>query len=100
MNGCRYGEFFVARDRAQSRIVGALRLIWSDPVVWPDSNEPAGNVHGLVIDREFSGTSLGERLLVWPIDGPRRRTRSTGGSIVSKRTCGCAATTETRVSPR
>ncbi|WP_438471952.1 GNAT family N-acetyltransferase [Rhodococcus erythropolis] len=59
------GEFFVARDRAQSRIVGALRLIWSDPVVWPDSNEPAGYVHGLVIDREFSGTSLGERLLVW-----------------------------------
>ncbi len=32
------GEFFVARDRAQLRIVGALRLIWSDPVVWPDSN--------------------------------------------------------------
>ncbi len=24
------GEFFVARDREQSRIVGALRLIWSD----------------------------------------------------------------------
>ena len=59
------GEFFVARDREQSRIVGALRLIWSDPVVWPDSNERAGYVHGLVIDREFSGTSMGERLLVW-----------------------------------
>ncbi|NHP14596.1 GNAT family N-acetyltransferase [Rhodococcus sp. IC4_135] len=61
------GEFFVARDRAQSRIVGALRLIWSDPAVWPDSDEPAGYVHGLVIDRAFSGTSMGERLLGWAL---------------------------------
>ena len=36
-------EFFVARDREQSRIVGALRLIWSDPVVWPNSTVPRAN---------------------------------------------------------
>ncbi|WP_308263251.1 GNAT family N-acetyltransferase [Rhodococcus erythropolis] len=61
------GEFYVARDREQSRIVGALRLIRSDPVVWPDSDEPAGYVHGLVIDRAFSGASMGERLLGWAL---------------------------------
>ncbi|MDV6275026.1 GNAT family N-acetyltransferase [Rhodococcus erythropolis] len=59
------GEFYVARDQVQSRIVGALRLIWSDPQVWPNSDGPAGYVHGLVIDRAFSGDSMGERLLRW-----------------------------------
>lgn len=72
------GEFYVARDQVQSRIAGALRLIWSDPQVWPDSDEPAGYVHGLVVDRAFSGDSMGERLLLWA----RRRSAEEGAQYL------------------
>ena len=72
------------RETGSSRgFVGALRLIWSDPVVWPDSNERAGYVHGLVIDREFSGTSMGERLLVWA----HRRSRAGERAVPAARLC-------------
>lgn len=50
------GEFYVARRDPSGPIVGALRLIWADPTIWPEEDGLAGYVHGLVIDRSEAGT--------------------------------------------
>lgn len=63
------GEWYLtARDGA---VVGALRLLWSDPV-WPEDDVPAGYLHGLVIDRTQAGAGLGARLLDWAGEHARR----------------------------
>ena len=42
------GELFVARDG--SEIVGAVRLLWRDPLIWgTDPANAAGYVHGLIV---------------------------------------------------
>ncbi|MGV8874217.1 MAG: GNAT family N-acetyltransferase [Rhodococcus sp. (in: high G+C Gram-positive bacteria)] len=72
------GEFYIARRHPGGPIVGALRLIWSDPSIWPDRDDLAGYVHGLVIDRNEAGSGLGTSMLEWA----RRRTRREGRSVL------------------
>lgn len=72
------GEFYTARRKPDGPIVGALRLIWTDPSIWPDEGERAGYVHGLVIDRGVAGTGLGASMLEWAA----QRTRQEGRSLL------------------
>ncbi|WP_346772990.1 GNAT family N-acetyltransferase [Rhodococcoides fascians] len=72
------GEFHVARRHPGGPIVGALRLIWADPSIWPEPDVLAGYVHGLVIDRSEAGTGLGTSLLEWA----SQRTRQEGRGLL------------------
>ncbi|OZD07198.1 GNAT family N-acetyltransferase [Rhodococcus sp. 06-235-1A] len=72
------GEFYIARRHPGGPIVGALRLIWADPAIWPKQGEAAGYVHGLVIDRSESGTGLGTSMLEWA----SQRTRQEGRALL------------------
>ncbi|WP_032378661.1 GNAT family N-acetyltransferase [Rhodococcoides fascians] len=72
------GEFYIARRHPGGPILGALRLIWADPAIWPEQGEAAGYVHGLVIDRSESGTGLGASLLEWA----SQRTRQEGRALL------------------
>lgn len=67
------GEFFVARVGGRPEIVGTLRLVWSDPVIWRERNTFAGYVHSLVISRAHAGTGLGRALLEWAAHAARRQ---------------------------
>lgn len=58
------GEWHLART-STGEPAACLRLLWSDPEVWPGAQEPAGYLHGLVIDRRFAGTGLGAGLPRW-----------------------------------
>ena len=56
------GELFVARDGCE--LVGAVRLLWSDPFVWDtDPANSAGYVHGLIVATHGNGWGAG--LLSW-----------------------------------
>lgn len=59
------GEFFAARYGDQPTIIGACRLIWSDPDIWADRDRFAGYLHTLVIARDHAGIDLGRSLLEW-----------------------------------
>jgi GNAT superfamily N-acetyltransferase len=59
------GEFFVARLGGQPVIAGALRLIWSDAMIWQQDDTLAAYVHSLVVARNRTGIGLGGRLLAW-----------------------------------
>ncbi|MCJ0978837.1 GNAT family N-acetyltransferase [Rhodococcus sp. ARC_M12] len=72
------GEFHVARREPGAPIVGALRLIWADPAIWPEEDGHAGYVHGVVINRSESGMGLGASLLEWAL----RRSRQEGRSLL------------------
>ncbi len=54
------GEWHVAG--AAGPILGAFRLLWSDPEVWPD-HVRAAYVHGLMTDRERAGEGVGVQML-------------------------------------
>lgn len=60
------GEFFVAREQSGA-IVGAVRLLWSDPAIWGDDGVAAAYVHGLVIDRAYAGLGVGRGILDWAL---------------------------------
>lgn len=45
-------------------ILGAFRLLWSDPEVWPD-HVRAVYVHGLMTDRERAAEGVGAQMLDW-----------------------------------
>lgn len=62
--------------RAQDgRAIGTLRLLWSDPEVWPEEAGDAGYVHGLAIRNDVRGQRVGERMLEWAKDSIRSRGR-------------------------
>ena len=42
-----------------------MTLVWSDPFVWGDQDEPAGYVHMLMVDRAHRHEGLGSTLLSW-----------------------------------
>jgi GNAT superfamily N-acetyltransferase len=56
------GEWFVVRER---EIVAALRLLWSDPIIWGETPADSAYVHGLVVRRSDAGVGLGAELLAW-----------------------------------
>ncbi len=56
------GEWHVAGDAGP--VLGAFRLLWSDPEVWPD-HVRAVYVHGLMTDRERAGEGVGAQMLDW-----------------------------------
>ncbi|MBH0775616.1 GNAT family N-acetyltransferase [Nocardia sp. NEAU-351] len=66
------GEWFVWRD--ESALIGAVRLIWSDPEFWGADDAAAGYVHGLMVALERRGGALGERILRFCAE----RTRANG----------------------
>ncbi|WP_206487081.1 GNAT family N-acetyltransferase [Rhodococcus sp. KRD162] len=70
------GEFYIARREPDGPIIAALRLIWSDPTIWPERSEPAGYVHGLVIDRAAAGTGVGASMLAWAAEQTRGEGRA------------------------
>jgi len=65
------GWVFVAL--LDERLVGSLTLVWDDPLIWGDRNEPAGYVHMLMVDRAYAHLGLGRSLLDW---AERRITRA------------------------
>ena len=69
-------EFYVARRDPSGPVIAALRLIGSDPTIWPEEDELACYVHGLVINRSDAGTGLGAALLEWASEQTRREGRS------------------------
>jgi GNAT superfamily N-acetyltransferase len=46
-------------------LVGSLTLVWADPLIWGDRNEPAGYIHMLMVDRIYAHLGLGRSLLDW-----------------------------------
>ena len=73
------GEWYLTTT--DGAVVGALRLLWSDPA-WPEDGVPAGYVHGLVVDRTRAGAGLGARLLDWAGERVRR-----AGAVVLRLDC-------------
>jgi len=57
------GEVYFAL--VENDIVGSLRLLSEDRIVWPEADDHALYVHNLVIQRSWGGRSLGEQLLLW-----------------------------------
>jgi GNAT superfamily N-acetyltransferase len=66
-----HGWIFVARRDGD--VVGSVTLVWTDPFIWGERNEPAGYVHMLMVDRAFAHLRVGQSLLEW---AERRITRS------------------------
>ena len=69
------GEWHVLRPGEQ--LLGALRLLDADPVVWGERRDDAAYVHGLMVDRECAGAGLGARMLDWAA-----RTASAGRTLL------------------
>jgi protein-tyrosine phosphatase len=57
------GWIFTARREGD--LVGSVTLVWTDPLIWADRNEPAGYIHMLMVDREHAHLGLGRSLLDW-----------------------------------
>lgn len=57
------GWVFAARQ--DGTLVGSLTLVWVDPYIWGDRNEPAGYIHMLMVDRAYAHLGLGRSLLAW-----------------------------------
>jgi ribosomal protein S18 acetylase RimI-like enzyme len=58
-----HGWLFAASRNGS--LVGSVTLVWTDPFVWGDQNEPAGYIHMLMVRRADAGSGLGRRLLEW-----------------------------------
>lgn len=67
------GELFLVHN--DSQVLGAVRIIFADPMIWPDTDASAGYVHGLMTAER--GTGLGATLLDWAED----RIRETGRNL-------------------
>lgn len=61
--GIERGEVYLAF--LDGEFAGTLRLLSSDPLVWPDADADAIYVHSLAVFRAWSGRQLGRRLLAW-----------------------------------
>jgi len=57
------GWIFVAQRGGY--LVGSVTLVWTDPFIWGDRNEPAGYIHMLMVEREYAHVGLGRSLLDW-----------------------------------
>lgn len=63
-NGC----VFLCRTQADGRAVGTLRILWSDPAIWPAAADDAGYIHGLAIRLDVRGYGVGAAMLEWAKD--------------------------------
>lgn len=70
-NGWAYGVW------REGRLVASVTLVWADPFVWGEQDEPAGYVHMLMVDRAYAGLGLGRALLRWAED----RIRASGRGL-------------------
>jgi GNAT superfamily N-acetyltransferase len=68
------GRVYLCQTEA-GRSVGAFRLAWSDPEVWPNDDGDAGYVHGLIIRNDVRGQGVGARMLAWAAELIRAKTR-------------------------
>jgi GNAT superfamily N-acetyltransferase len=59
------GEWYVIADDIGP--VGTIRVIWDDPVTWPEGGE-AGHIHGLMVRRDSMNRGIASRLLAWAED--------------------------------
>jgi ribosomal protein S18 acetylase RimI-like enzyme len=57
-------EWRVVRDPSGD-LAAALRLLWSDEVVWQHQHGRGAYVHGLMVARHGAGRGLGTALLAW-----------------------------------
>lgn len=57
------GEVYIAR--LGGKIVGTLRLQWSDALLWGSFSDGAGYIHALAVERAFTGHQIGLGLLRW-----------------------------------
>ena len=75
----RDGQWWVvAADDDPRRVLASVQVIWSDPVIWGEQEEPAGYVHGVAVDRRLGGTGTGAAL----VRHAERVTRDSGRSVV------------------
>jgi len=67
----RYYQELIAEQavwlmRHEQHEIAMVSVTWSDPTIWGDlKNADAGYIHGLVVDREYTGNTLGAELLKW-----------------------------------
>lgn len=60
----RRGEWWVVvADEDPHRVLASVQVIWADPRVWGEQDEPAGYVHGVAVDRCLAGTGTGRALI-------------------------------------
>jgi GNAT superfamily N-acetyltransferase len=49
----------------KGELVATVTIAWADIPVWGRRDDAAGYLHGLVVDRRFSGAGLGRAVLAW-----------------------------------
>lgn len=76
------GEYYVARRYGHRPIVGAFRLVWTDPTIWNDDGVSACYAHSLAIDRKHAGQDIGRAMIEWAA-----RTAASAGASVLRLDC-------------
>jgi ribosomal protein S18 acetylase RimI-like enzyme len=51
--------------RSEELLVAAVTITWQDPFIWGDTEELAGYIHMLMVDRAYAGNGIGRSLLGW-----------------------------------
>jgi protein-tyrosine phosphatase len=59
------GEWYVIAD--DTGLVGTIRIIWDDPVIWPEGGE-SGHIHGVMVRRDAMNRGIASRMLAWAED--------------------------------
>src|SRR6266511_3455615 len=49
----------------QDHLVGSVTVAWEDPLIWGESETPAGYIHMLMVDRAYAGNGVGRSILGW-----------------------------------
>ncbi|MGH8986711.1 MAG: GNAT family N-acetyltransferase [Acidimicrobiia bacterium] len=66
--------YVVLRD---DELIGSVTVVWDDPLVWGEQQEPAGYIHMLMVDRQFAGRGIGRAVLGWA----ERSVQRSGGAL-------------------
>lgn len=75
----RRGEWWVIESPENpAEVLASVQVIWSDPEIWGEQEEPAGYVHGVAVDRRLRGTGTGTAL----VRHAERVTRDSGRHVV------------------
>lgn len=59
------GHGWVHVVRVDDTLVASVTVVWEDPLVWGPSEDPAGYIHMLMVDRAYAGLQIGQSLLEW-----------------------------------